>query len=190
MPAARDPARPFAYRRIAVVGTSASGKTTFSRALAARLGVPHVELDALHWEANWREAPDNVMCERVERATSGDAWVVDGNYGVVREIVWGRAEAVIWLDLPLRTVLWRYAARTRRRIRSGQEIWPDTGNRERITMHLFQRDGLLWWILKTYHRRRREFPVLLAANPRLHAVRLRSPAEADAWLSRVDPRTG
>ena len=143
----------------------------------------------MHWEADWREAPDDVMRERVERATGGETWVVDGNYSVVREIVWSRAEAVIWLDLPLRTVLWRYAARTQRRISSGQEIWPGTGNRERLSMHLLQRDGLFWWILSTYHRRRRELPNLLAANPQLHAVRLRSSAEADAWLGRVGPRS-
>jgi adenylate kinase family enzyme len=190
VPPDRDPVPPFRFRRINVVGTSASGKTTFSRALADRLGIPHVELDALHWEADWREAPDEVMRERVDRATSGAEWVVDGNYAVVREIVWARAEAVIWLDLPLRTVLWRYATRTRRRITSRDEIWRGTGNRERLTMHLLRRDGLLWWILSTYRRRRRDYPRLLAANPRLHAVRLRSAAAADAWLAGVVARSG
>jgi adenylate kinase family enzyme len=179
------PAAPvrFPYRRVNVVGTSASGKSTFARALAARLAVPHVELDALHWEQGWTATSAAVLRERVTRATDGDAWVVDGNYSAVRDIVWARAQAVVWLDFPLRTVLWRYLTRTQRRIRSREEIWSGTGNRERLTMHLFSRDSLLWWILSTYRRRRREYPPLLAANPHLTAVRLRSAREADAWLA-------
>ena len=179
------PAAPvrFPYRRVNVVGTSASGKSTFAGALAARLAVPHVELDALHWEQGWTEAPAAVLRERVTRATDGDGWVVDGNYSAVRDVVWARAQAVVWLDFPLHTVLWRYVTRTQRRIRSGEEIWAGTGNRERLTMHLASRDSLLWWILSTYRRRRREYPPLLAANPRLVAVRLRSAREADAWLA-------
>jgi adenylate kinase family enzyme len=177
-----SPAR-FPYRRINVVGTSAAGKTTFARALSACLDVPCVELDALHWEANWTEAADRVMRQRVTKATAGDAWVVDGNYSAVRDIVWGRAQAVIWLDFPLRTVLWRYATRTRRRIRTGEELWPGTGNRERLSMHLLSRDSLLWWILSTYRRRRRDYLRLPAKTPHLAWVRLRSAGEADAWLA-------
>src|SRR5919106_628268 len=91
----------FPYRRVNVVGTTASGKTTFARALAARLGVPHVELDALHWEADWQEAPDAVMRHRVRQAVAADAWVVDGNYSAIRDLVWERAEAGNWLDFRL-----------------------------------------------------------------------------------------
>ena len=173
----------FTARRINVVGTSAVGKTSMAAALAALLEVPHVELDALHWEPNWTEAPDHVLRERVRAAIAGDRWVVDGNYSKVRDLLWERAEAVVWLDLPLRTVLWRYARRTVRRIARREELW--SGNRERLSTHLFTHDSLLWWILTTYRKRRREYPPLLAARPELAAIRLRSGRAADSWLADV-----
>jgi adenylate kinase family enzyme len=176
-------------RRVNVVGTSAAGKSTFARALAERLGVPYIELDVLHWEPDWKEAPDPVMRERVRAAIAAEAWVVDGNYAMVRDLVWGRADTVAWLDYPLRTILWRYLTRTRRRIQTKEEIWPGTDNRERLSMHIFRRDGLLWWILSTYHRRRRDYPRLLAEHPQIEAVRLRSPREANRWLGEVAPPT-
>jgi len=177
----------FPYRRVNVVGTSASGRTTFARTLAEKLDVPHVELDALHWEPNWTEAPDDLMRERVAAAVAGEAWVVDGNYSVSRDLVWARAQAVIWLDYPLHTILRRYLTRTRRRLGSQEEIWPGTGNRERWQNHVVGREGLLWWILTTYRRRRREYPLRLAERPDLFAVRLRSTRAADAWLAALVP---
>lgn len=178
-----DPA--FPYRRINVVGTSASGKSTFAAALAARLDVPHIELDALHWEPDWTEAADAVMRDRVSAAIAADAWVVDGNYSATRDLVWARVEAVVWLDLPLRTILRRYLLRTARRIGRREELWG--GNRERLSMHLLSRESLLWWILRTYRRRRREYPALLAARPDIAVLRLRSAAEADRWLAGLMP---
>ena len=129
--------------------------------------------------------PDEVMRERVTSAIAGETWVVDGNYAVVRDLVWARADTVVWLDLPLRTVLRRYATRTVRRITMGEELW--SGNRERLRF-LLGRDSLLWWILSTYRRRRREYPERLAAHPEITAVRLRSPREARAWLETLPRR--
>ena len=125
------------------------------------------------------------MRARVTSAIAGETWVVDGNYAVVRDLVWARADTVVWLDLPLRTVLRRYATRTVRRITMGEELW--SGNRERLRF-LLGRDSLLWWILSTYRRRRREYPERLAAHPEITAVRLRSPREARAWLETLPRR--
>jgi len=172
-------------RRVNVVGTSCSGKTTLALALAERLGVPCIELDELHWEPNWTEAPGEVMRNRVQAAISADAWVVDGNYSVVRDLVWARADTVVWLDLSLPTILARYAARTVRRVRAREELW--SGNRERLG-NLLGRGSLLWWILSTYRRRRRDYRVLLAVHPKITAIRLRSPREATAWLAGVTRR--
>ena len=168
--------------RINVTGTSCSGKTTLARAISARLDLPHVELDALFWGPNWTPVPDETFRSRVGLAAAGDRWVIDGGYSSQRDVIWSRAETIVWLDYPMRTVLYRWARRTLARIRSGEEFWPGTGNRESV-WNAVRGGGLLWWILRTHRRRRRTVAAELAARPGLRRVRLRSPAEAERWLS-------
>jgi ABC-type phosphonate transport system ATPase subunit len=75
-------------RRISVVGNSGSGKTTVAKALAARLSVRHVELDAIYHQANWTPLPTDQFRRRVADAITSDGWVVDGNYSSVRDVIW------------------------------------------------------------------------------------------------------
>jgi adenylate kinase family enzyme len=172
-------------QRISVVGTSGSGKTTFARQLAERLGLPRIELDALNWGPNWRPAEVETFRDRVRLATAADVWVCDGNYSAVRPIVLERADAVVWLDLPLRTCLWRVIRRTARRSRSGEELW-GSGNRESWRKQV-GRDSLAWWVLTTHRRRRREYEERFAdpAMAHLRVHRFRSPAEAETWLAAI-----
>jgi hypothetical protein len=171
-------------RRINVVGTSCSGKTTLARALAERLDLPHVEFDALFWDRDWTPVPREVFRRRLTDALAADAWVADGGYEAVRDITWSRADTIVWLDYSLPLVLRRWAARTVRRIRSREEFWPGTGNRESLR-NAFRGDGLLWWILRTHRGRRRRMLERLATRPDLAVVRLRTPREADAWLATI-----
>jgi len=167
-------------QRIAVVGSTGAGKTTLAKALAGRLGCPHVELDALHWDPDWIPASRDVFRSRVAAALFAETWVADGNYSSARDLVWGRADTLVWLDYPLRVILPRLIARTLRRELTGEELW--NGNRERLA-GLFARDSLLLWALKTHRRRRRAYSAALASPDFCHlqVVRLRSPAEADEW---------
>jgi adenylate kinase family enzyme len=168
-------------RRVNVVGTSCSGKTTLARALAQRLGVPHVELDALFWGPGWQPVPHELFRRRVSEAADRPGWVIDGGYSRVRDITWAHADTVVWLDYPLRVVLPRYLRRTAHRLRSGEEFWPGTGNRE-TARHLFGRDSLWWWILSTHRGRRRQLTSQLRDRPDLTVVRLRSARETHDWL--------
>ena len=131
--------------------------------------------------------PIDLFKERVARAVEGDAWVIDGNYGGrgARDLVLPRADTVIWLDPPLRVIFSRLFERAVRRIRSREEIWPGTGNRETWRNQFLSRESLFWWALKTYRRRRRELPLFLARPENGHLIvhRFRRSAEADAWLS-------
>ena len=70
----------FPYRRICVVGTTGSGKSTLAGELARRLHIPHVELDAIHWEPGWKESDREITRTRVGDIALTDARIVDGNY--------------------------------------------------------------------------------------------------------------
>ena len=169
-------------RRIAVIGTSCSGKTTLAGTLAQRLGVPHIELDALHWQPGWVETPVDAFRAAVGAATKQERWVSDGNYSKVRDIVWGRATMLIWLDYPFPTVLWRALHRTLRRSLSGEELY--NGNRESLRMAFLSRDSILLWVVTSYWRRRRLHPELFALPEHAHleVVVLKNPSEVDGFV--------
>ena len=173
-------------RRVSVVGTTGSGKTTFARALGVIVDAPHVELDALFWEPRWKMADLEVFRRRVAAAIAADAWVVDGNYRAagVLEMVWSRADTVVWLDYPLTITLARLFRRIVARIRDGTELWPGTGNRETVRQAFLQRDPLLWFALRTHRGRRRRLAELLARPDLAHLVvhRFRRPSDAQRWL--------
>jgi adenylate kinase family enzyme len=175
--------------RIVVVGTAGCGKTTFARRIAQRLRIPHVELDALHWEHGWQPAPLGVLRDRTVRALSGGTWVVDGNYSKVRDIVWGRADTVVWLDYSLPVILRRLIWRTLHRCLTHEELW--RGNRETLSKALLSRESIVLWALRTYARRRREYPVLAVCPEHRHLefVSLRSPHAADEWVAGLEPRS-
>jgi adenylate kinase family enzyme len=182
--ATRSPAK--CGQRIAVVGTTGSGKTTMARRIAQRLAIKHVELDALHWGPNWTPAPTERFREHTAQALNGDTWVVDGNYSKVRDIVWSRADTIVWLDYPLLVILGRLVSRTLRRVITREELWQ--GNHEHFAAQFASRDSLFLWALRTYPRRRREYPALLQRPEHAHlaVVHLRSPRDARDWLAGLE----
>jgi adenylate kinase family enzyme len=168
--------------KIAVQGTSGSGKTTVARELARRHGVPHVELDALHHGPNWLETPTEEFQRRVAAATAGDGWVVDGNYdGKLGDLVLARADTVVWLDLPLRVALSRVTRRTIRRIRVNEELW--SGNRESWRGGFLGWESMFVWTIRSHLRNRTARRERLARYPGLQVVRLRTAREVESYLS-------
>jgi adenylate kinase family enzyme len=172
-------------KRVSVIGGSSTGKTTVSRELASLLGVPHIELDALHHDAGWQEAPADVLQARVDAALAAapDGWVVDGNYhGKLGTYVLERADTVVFLDLPLRTALRRVTWRTLRRSITREELW--NGNRESFRI-AFSRDSIVWWVIRNHGSHRKKWPERVAPLTHLQVIRLRSAGEVRDWLQSI-----
>jgi len=181
-----------AVQRVSVVGNSGSGKTRLARRIAAELDVPHVELDSIYHLQNWEPIDADAFLAAVTTIASGEAWVVDGNYArvVANGPVWERAQAVVWLDLPRRTVLRQVTARTVRRIVLREELW--NGNRESL------RNALAWdphrsivrWAWTQHRRYRDHYRAAMRSAGLAHVefVRLTSHAAAEAWLREIGRR--
>ena len=173
--------------RIVVVGTSGSGKTTLAKALAAQLALPYIELDALNWQAGWRDLvrndPDEFV-RRVALAVAADVWVVDGNYGLVREFVWRRATHLVWLDYDRAIVMYRVIRRSLVRAMLRTELW--AGNRERW-LHMLRPSHPIRWAWSTWRRRRREFEERIGQRDYadLVVLRLRRPREAEKLIRQL-----
>jgi adenylate kinase family enzyme len=167
-----------------VKGISCSGKSTISRELAVRLGVPYLELDAVnHIGPSWTEATPQELQASVKEFMAGarDGWVIDGNYeSKLGDLVVGAADQIVWLDLPLRVSMRRLWRRMSMRIRDDVELWG--GNRESWRDGFLGWNSLAPWALRAWFRHRRRWPRRFAGDPRL--VRLRSADEARRWLER------
>jgi adenylate kinase family enzyme len=168
--------------RVNVKGISGSGKTTFGRALAGRLGVPYLELDAVHHIGpNWTEATAEELQASTREFIAGapDGWVIDGNYeNKLGDVVVDHADQIVWLDLPLRVSIRRLWRRTHGRIRDRVELWG--GNRESWRGGFLGWNSLFIYTVRAWIRQRRRWSRRFAGDPRL--VRLRSPEEARRWL--------
>ncbi|MFC1959564.1 AAA family ATPase [Chloroflexota bacterium] len=172
-------------KRIIIGGATCSGKTTLASNLAHRLGYPHVEMDALFWEADWQEAPPDIFRERVSQALDGATWITDGNYSSVRDLVWGRADTLVWLDYRLVVIMPRLFKRTLARIITQEKLWGKTQDSWR---HQLGRGSIFLLLLKSHPRHRRTYSALLQdpVYAHLNAIQLRSPRATQHWLATID----
>jgi adenylate kinase family enzyme len=172
-------------RRVCVIASaSGTGKTTFGRALAARLGVPFHELDALNHGPRWTEATAEELRALVEPLVASPTWVIDGAYrSKLGDLVLARADTVVWLDLPRRVWLPRLLRRTARRVLTREKLW--NGNRETLHGVLWARDALIPIAWRSFAERRRRYPSELAPYP---VVRLRTTRDVARFLATAGPR--
>ena len=177
------------YRRIIVIGTAGSGKSTLAEKLSEKLGLEYIELDALYWLPGWNHVSEDEFRTRVELATRPSAWAIAGNYSPARDMSWPRAEAVIWLDYSLGTVFWQLWRRTWSRWWTRELLWGTNYERLLPQFKIWSaQDSLFHWLFKTYWRRRREYPQLLALPEYAHLklYRFKDPKETEGWFQSLE----
>lgn len=177
-------------RRIAVVGSSGSGKTTMARTLSERFGLTHIELDALHHGPNWTQAEPDVLRRRVVDAMEAapDGWAMCGSYeSIVGDLRSAAADTVVWLDLARPVVTRRVVTRTIRRAITREELW--NGNREPLS-NFYRWDpekNVIRWSWVHFHQKRARYEAGIAGGvwDHLDLHRLRTPSEVDDFLRMV-----
>lgn len=177
--------------KINVVGTSGTGKSTFSRQLAQALQIPYIEMDALFWKAGWQESSDAEFFAKLEHALNTKAWVLDGNYSRTMPIKWRDANTVIWLNYSWSRNVYQSLKRAVLRSLTQQELWPGTGNRESFKKSFFSKDSIILWMLQNYHRQQNNYASIMQSTeyPHIRFYRIRTPRQAQQLLKQLASRT-
>lgn len=168
-------------QRIAIRGLSGSGKTTLGDQLSELLGIPHTEMDALFWKANWGKSTNEEFFAKIEAITSQSAWILCGNYSRTRSLIDPLAETIIWLDYPFPLTLSRLLRRSILRGRKHQLLW---GHCQETVLGAFTgKDAIVWWIFRYRKRHRRQMQAMFDnPEPNKDYLRFRHPRETEAWL--------
>ena len=88
-------------KKIIVIGCPGSGKSTVSRALHHKTGIPLYHLDMMYWNADKTTVEKSVFLERLSAVLETDGWIIDGNYSSTMELRMAACDTVIFLDYPL-----------------------------------------------------------------------------------------
>jgi adenylate kinase family enzyme len=171
------------FKRTVVVGTSGSGKSTFSREISSILNVPHIELDSIFWKPDWESVPEHKFIKDVRAAIDCDSWIIDGNYSAVRSEAWSRATSVVWLSLPFPVIFLRLLKRTLRRSMTGETCC--NGNKESLRTALCSRDSVLLWAIRSHKQYEREYSSCFAAYPNAQKYRLTNSKGIELFMGEV-----
>jgi adenylate kinase family enzyme len=168
-------------RRIAIVGCSGAGKSTLARAVGERLQLPVVHMDSLFWKPGWTESDHEEFRAKVEAAANAEAWVMDGGYITQSTRRFERAEAIVWLELPIWLCLVRAVRRWLLNFgRSRADLAP--GCPERFDLAFY--DYIWNWDRRTRPRMVRALAEFAPATP---VISLRSNRAMRAFVAGLAP---
>ena len=148
--------------KIQVVGTSGSGKSTFANEIASLFSYPHIEIDNLLFEQNWKMRPKDDFDTDLAKAIQQDNWVACGNYFSSKANIYEAADIVVWMNYPLYKILWQVTHRTIHNIWTKKPCC--NGNIETIRQQFFSKNSIFIWVLGSHRRRVKKYTAL-SKNP-------------------------
>jgi adenylate kinase family enzyme len=168
-------------RRVVVIGASCSGKTTLAKSISKRLGLPHIEIDSFVWRPNWSLPSNMELLAVVTSKIASERWVIDGVFPEHRDMVWARADTLIWLNYPMTLVFGRALRRTLKRLITRERLGEHNVETWRRTF--FSSRSQLLWVIHSWRKRRRDYPKILRRpeNRHLRIIQFTSPRQAQAW---------
>jgi hypothetical protein len=163
-------------KRILVIGTSGSGKTSFAMVVSEAFHLPFHASDPFYWGAHWSKVPEAVVHEKVKAVVVQHEWVLDGNFDDYREWVWEPADCILWLDYAFPLILLRVLTRNLRWWITRQPVW--SGNR----MTLSQVISGVQHSIRSYFIKKEKYDRWSSEYPKEKFIRFRNPRESRLWL--------
>ena len=160
-------------KRIIVIGCPGSGKSTVSRALHTKTGIPLYHLDMMYWNADKTTVERSVFLARLSSVLEKEQWIIDGNYSSTMELRMAACDTVIFLDYPLEVCL--EGIKDRRGKARSDMPWIETEEDEEFID-----------FIKRYNEQQKpKVLALLGKYGDKNIIILQSREQADAFLSRL-----
>lgn len=160
-------------QKIMVIGCPGSGKSTFSRALHQKTGLPLCHLDMLYWNSDKTTVEKSVFLARLCDVLQKESWIIDGNYSSTLEMRFEACDTVIFLDLPTEACL--DGVRARRGKPRADMPWIET-----------EEDAAFTAYIKGYQEQQRPYVLSLIEKYKdRRIIVFDSHEQADAFLSKL-----
>lgn len=176
-----------------MIGSSGSGKTTLARQLARILDLPLLEMDSAFHREGWDSTPEAEFRAILDEFSGGDRWVADGNYSShgSRDLVWPRADTIVWVDPPKRVAMRRVIGRTLKRVITREKLW---GEVTEPWSNLYSSDpykNIIVWTWTQFDHVRDKYETAIGDGSWDHADvhRLRSKSDMTAFVDAIDPES-
>jgi adenylate kinase family enzyme len=169
-------------KRVVVIGTTGSGKTTMAKRVAEAIGCTAFDIDDFHWQPGWVERMPEEMIELFREALKADKWTLAGNHSRTRDFTWAQADTVIWLNYSFWVVFPRLLWRTIKRVVTKEEVMP--GCVETFQSQFLIKDSLLVWFFQTFWKRKKEYPEIINQDKYQHltVLEFKHPRQAKRFL--------